>query len=124
MGPSLGSDQGKTSKRGATVATVIVLLSQFITSLHTSDSLQVQMSRFREELAQSILERERFFVRKSDVADVMTKLDKMNSQLIKLNNQVNSLKTFVQDYAWTGTPEIVGCSLDVLELGEGRHHAI
>lgn len=97
------------------IAGAFIIASQIGTSLQSSKSISLEISKVKEELERSVTDREQYFVRKTDVASIISKIEDMNDQLIRLNEQVTSLKSYVKEnYAYFEGEELDGlveCSI-------------
>lgn len=70
----------------------LIVLAQIISSVHHSNHLSYEIKQFKEEFRLSIDERNTFFVRKSDVLSMQTKIDEINNQLVGLKKDLKWLK--------------------------------
>lgn len=98
-------------KRDLGIAGAIVVLAELLSNFQSSQNVATEIVKFREEFAASNLEREQFFVRKSELGNLSIKLDKANDQLTKLNDQVVSLRVFIKSkygYSAQAKSECVG----------------
>lgn len=112
-------------RRDMGIAGALIVISQFISSFQSSQSVSSEISKFKEDFNQLKVDREQYFVRKTDLAPVLTKLDSLNEQLVKLNEKVASLKRVVRDnygydeanlYGAEGGDDIIGCTFPVTKF--------
>ncbi len=89
------------------IAGAIVLLSQSLTSFYSSDKITREIASFKEQFNKSLVDREQFFVRKTDIAPFLSKLDEMKEQLVLLNEKME-LANALNDPSL----DIVDCSLE------------
>ncbi len=103
------------------LAGAVIVISQFLSNFQSSQTVSSEIVKFKEEFQESIVDREKFFVRKTDISPVLAKLDLLNVQLVKLNEKVSSLKRAVKENnsfeeAYLDGAEggdIVGCVNDI-----------
>lgn len=76
--------------------TLIVLFQSFI-SFQSSQNISAQFEKLEQQIQDSKVHTEQFFVRKEEMDNVSKKLEKMNDQLTRLNNKVISLRSFLKD---------------------------
>ncbi len=94
---------------------LLIVVSQLFSSFQSSDNISKEIEKFRNEFQQSIVDRETFFVRKTELSTIIGKIDQLNSKLIKMSEQIKNLKKeyySLSDSADEYGPEIVGCSYD------------
>jgi predicted nucleic acid-binding Zn-ribbon protein len=88
-------DHGVSKKDLGVVGTVIALI-QLGVGIASSQSVNHEFSKSREDLNQLRLEREQYFVRKGDFESLSVKMDQLKDQISELNIQVSSIKTFMK----------------------------
>lgn len=79
-------------RRDVGLAGAIIILSQFLSGLQSSNKVSDEIIKFKDEYHQSQVDLEKFFVRKSELSKVVKKLDKMNDQLVQMNEKIESMK--------------------------------
>lgn len=84
------------SKRDLGVVGIVIALIQLGIGLASSQNVNHEFSKSREDFNQLRLEREQFFVRKSEFESMSNKMDQIKTQMEALNLQVYSLKTFLK----------------------------
>lgn len=97
-------------RRDLGIAGAIIALSQLIGSFQNAHSVTSEIAKFKEEFQQSQIDREEFFVRKTDVAALSDKMDKMNENLVRMNEQIKVLKSFMRQDFEASNGNIIGCS--------------
>lgn len=107
-------DPGKVApirRKDFGIAGALIVLSQLLSSFQSSQNVSKEIEKVKDDFNESLIEREEFFVRKTDIVAMTSKLDQMNEQLIKVNEQLNSLKSYVKDnFALNKTEKTIGCS--------------
>ena len=83
-------------RRDVGIAGALIVLAQLFSDFKASHNVSSEILKFREEFQSSKLEREQFFVRKSELDSLGHKLEKINDQLFQLSQQVVSLRTFLK----------------------------
>lgn len=92
--------KGAVKRRDFGIAGFMIVVSQLLSTLKSSQDISHDLARFKDDLEKSVLEREQFFVRKTEIASVSNKLDLVNEQLIRMNEQLKFLKNVVkQEYS-------------------------
>lgn len=91
------------SLRGA----IIIVISQLFSSYQSSDSISKEIEKFRKEFQQSLLDRETYFVRKTELAAISSKIDQLGLKIAKMSEQIKSLKVDIYSQNNDG---IIGCS--------------
>lgn len=71
------------------IAGSILVLSQTISHYQLSNSIQDDLNELKQSVQQSQVDRETYFVRKSELSVISTKID-------KLTDQVTSLRAFIK----------------------------
>lgn len=105
--PSLNTSPVKRRDMG--IAGFVVVVSQLASSFQSSQNVATEIVKFREEFHKSLLDREEFFVRKTEITNLISRLDEMNDHMIKLTEQV---RTLTDSYAFQEAEGIVGCSYE------------
>jgi|SRR6478672_1740524 len=97
--------KGKLKRKDLGIAASVVVVTQLLSGINSNQNTAQNMEKFKDEFHKSMIEREQYFVRKADIAPVNKKLDDVNEQLIRLTEQVASLKHAVRDnYAFKLLP--------------------
>ncbi len=81
------------------IAGAIIVLSQAVTSLQSSHSITDRIEQIKETIAVAKIEREQYFVRKTELATVMVKIDKMSENVSALKEQVSGLRRQIDKQA-------------------------
>lgn len=110
MGFNLEGPEHPIGRKDLSLAGALIVLSQVFSSVQSSQNISTELSHFKDEFRESLLEREKYFVRKSDLQSLLVKLDSMNEQLTKVNEQLNNLRTYVRENVSYEFP-IIGCSV-------------
>ncbi len=79
-------------KRDMGLAGAIIVISQLISNVQSSNKVSDEIIKFKDEYHQSQVDLEKFFVRKSELSKVVKKLDKMDDRLSQMNQKIESLK--------------------------------
>jgi hypothetical protein len=87
---------------------ILIVISQLFSSFQSSDQISKEIDKFRNEFQQSLVDRETFFVRKTELADISRKIDKINNQLGRMTEQIKTLKS-VYSYFDNTDETIIGC---------------
>jgi hypothetical protein len=94
---SIVNPKNRTVKRrDVGIAAGVVVISQLISGVNSTQNATNTLEKFKDELNRISVEREQYFVRKVDIVPMNTKLDMVNEQLIRLTEQVASLKNYVK----------------------------
>lgn len=101
---------GIARRRDMGVVGVVIMLSQVLSGLQSSQSVTTEIQKFKEEFQQSQIDREKYFVRKSDVASISDKIDSMNDKLIRITEQMKLMR---DHYSAASLPiePVIGCSV-------------
>lgn len=81
------------------LAGAVLLISQLVGSYQASQNVSAELVNFRADLQKNTIEREQYFVRKTDVIPVIDKLDKLSDKLAAIDLKLTSLKAFVRPKA-------------------------
>ncbi len=87
-------------KRDLGITGLVVVLTQALSQFSSTDKLAKDIEDFKHEFKVSLLEREEYFVRKSDLQPLIIKLDQVSEKLSGLASKVNSLKRDLQDVSF------------------------
>ena len=71
---------------------LFIVASQIYSSIQSSDKITKEIEKFRSEFNQSVVERNEFFARKSDLASITRKIDLLGVQMTLMDSQVRGLK--------------------------------
>ncbi len=85
------SKTGHLKKKDLGIAGLALVLSQFGSSLQGTDRISREISQFKDEFHQSILEREQFFVRKTDLLALNGRFDRLDAKLDALTLRVSKI---------------------------------
>lgn len=88
---------------------ILIVASQLFSSFKSSENISQEIEKFRHEFQQSLIDRETYFVRKTELTSIGKKIDVLNSKMIKLTEQINSLKSEYYSSSDDEDP-IVGCA--------------
>lgn len=88
-----------------TFAGAIIVLAQVLSSFRSTQSVSSEIQKLREDLQQVQTNQEKYFVKKVELKKVVIKLDDMNKQLAKLNQQIKIIRG---NYAFGFQPEGLG----------------
>lgn len=104
-------------KREIGIASAMIVVSQAFTSFQGTHNVNEELRSLKDAFQQSQIASEKYLVKKTDVAKISDKLETMNDQLIRMNEQIKSLKAFVRDnYAKMEKSREGGYSLSQGEL--------
>jgi hypothetical protein len=96
-GSKHGSSRPSSIKRrDIGIAGAAIMLAEALSNFQSSKNVSTEIVKFKEEFQQSRVDREQFFVRKTEIEALNLKLDKMSDQIAELSNQVTSLKTYLK----------------------------
>lgn len=84
-------------KRDMGIAGALIVLTQVLTNFHSSETVTDRIEELQKEFRQSLVDREQYFVRKIEIRDLSSKIEKVNGELIQIKNQVTSLKALLKD---------------------------
>jgi hypothetical protein len=84
-------------RRDMGIAGAIIVLSQAVTSLQSSHSISGQVEELKTQLETSKIEREQYFVRKTELVTVVAKIDKLSDQVSDLKNNFSRFQIEMQD---------------------------
>lgn len=71
---------------------ILIVISQLISGYQSSNQISQEIVKFREEFQQSLVDREKYFVRKTELGELGHKIDGLNSKIIKMGEQIKALK--------------------------------
>lgn len=93
---------------------ILIVISQVFSSFQSSDQISKEIEKFRDDFQQSLVDREKYFVRKTELSEMFSKIDRLNVQMIKMNEQIKTLKSQYQSFLDDvgGNETIISCSLD------------
>jgi hypothetical protein len=83
-------------RRDVGIAGLVIVLAEIASNFQSSSNVASEIVKFKEEFQASKVEREIYFVRKTELEALSNKLEKLTDQLSILNNQVVSLRTFLK----------------------------
>jgi len=121
----ISTDQARRIVKGRDIgiAGAVIILSQLTTNFSSSKSITDKIESLANDIQTMKIEREEFFVRKSDLIPITERLDRLNEQLQAIQVKLNYLKAFVKDYSLNdGT---IGCSVatkDKREYVDSRYN--
>lgn len=91
-------------KRDMGIAGALIVIAQSVISFQSAQIISDDIQAIRQDLQDSNLAREQFFARKTEIAVISIKMDKMAEQLTRLKQQVGELQSDVQEsYVMDGT---------------------
>lgn len=108
--------QARPKRSDIGIAGTVLLVTQVIASQQSTQTVSKQIEELRQEIQKSIVDREEYFVRKTELN---SRLDGINLQLQKIQEQVDSMKHMVDEYALDDF-SFDRCSLSGLLLNEGN----
>ncbi len=85
--------QSLLKRRDISLTGAIILISQALTSFHSSHRLSKEMEAFKASFLQLKIDQEKFFVKKEELKTVVTKLDSVKKELTELNEQIKQAET-------------------------------
>lgn len=71
---------------------ILIVVSQLFASFQSSDQISKEIEKFRKDFQQSLIDRETYFVRKTELSLIGKKIDGLNSRVIRMSEQINTLK--------------------------------
>lgn len=87
------TSQGKPARRrDMSIASVVIVVAQIIASKTVTRDLDL----FKDEFQRSQMDREEFFVRKTELSALISKLDHLNDQMIIMGEEIRSLKSTLE----------------------------
>ncbi len=89
---------------------ILIVASQLFSGFQSSETISKEIAKFREEFQQSLVDRETFFVRKTELASISKKIDALNTKMLRMNEQLKNLKSGYYSLSDTESEPIVGCS--------------
>lgn len=96
---------------------ILIVISQLFSSFQSSETITKEISKFREEFQQSILDRETYFVRKTELAQIFKKMDQMNTKLIRMSEQIKNMTPDLYSSQEDQDQTIFGCSYHFQKRG-------
>lgn len=87
-------------RRDLGIVAVVIIMSQLTSSLHSTQDVSSEIGKFKDEFRQSLLDRETYFVRKSDISSLASKIDQLNEHLLKLSQKVQFIQNDLKDYSY------------------------
>jgi predicted RNase H-like nuclease (RuvC/YqgF family) len=85
----------------------LIIASQVLSALGSSGQISKEIREFREEFQESIVERDTYFARKTEITKLSQKIDELNLQISRLGKQLKSIDEFSMVEPSTS---IIGCS--------------
>ena len=74
------------------IASLVIMVSQLVSTFQTSKGLSDDIKHLREEIAQVKHEHAKYFVKKEELRTVVKKLDHMAGELVRINDQIERLR--------------------------------
>ncbi len=87
------------------------MLAEAASNFQSSRSVSTEVVKMRDELTIMKVERDAYFVKKTELIGVMKKIDKMNDRIVKIDSKLNSVKKFL--HVARDEEDLVGCSYEV-----------
>lgn len=84
-------------RRDVGMTGLLIVASQLISTIHSWQGLSSQINELKTQLVALKSEREEFFVKKTEMAVAMKKIDQMASHVSALKDQVSIIRTKVED---------------------------
>lgn len=81
------------SRRQIGIASALIVLSQTITSFQSTDTISKQIREIQADLAASKVEREEYFVRKTELAALLTKIDSMSTEVSRVKEKLSAIQS-------------------------------
>jgi hypothetical protein len=90
---------------------VMIVVSQVISSFQSSENIKGEIEKFRKEVQQMVIDRETYFVRKTELALISNKIDRLNEKMGRVSEQIKNMRS-EQRYSMNQEreDEIIGCS--------------
>jgi septal ring factor EnvC (AmiA/AmiB activator) len=81
------------TRRHIGIASALIVLSQAITSFQSTDTISKQVREIQSDLAASKVEREEYFVRKTELAALLTKMDSLSSEVSRVKEKLSAIQS-------------------------------
>ena len=78
-------------KKELGISSLVVIIAQVISTFQGTGSVQNEIKELKKEIHESSIERERFFVRKSDIEPMKVKIDSVHLELSDINRKITRL---------------------------------
>jgi uncharacterized protein YydD (DUF2326 family) len=85
-------DDKRIKRKDLGIAGAVVVIAEAITNFTSSRSISHEVIKIKDEIKDMKVEREQYFVRKTELSSVSKKLDKLNDQLIRVDDKIASIK--------------------------------
>lgn len=79
------------------IAGLIVIATQGLTTYKTNDHITQQVDELRAQIGQSSLDREQYFLRKTDFQSMSQKIDKLSESVAKMEEKLSSISGRIAD---------------------------
>jgi hypothetical protein len=96
---------------------LIIVVSQLFSSFKSSENISKEIEGFRAEFQQSLVDREIYFVRKTELVGIDSKIDRLNEKILRIGEQIRTIKTD-KYYSLVGSRvSILGCFSQPFKVG-------
>lgn len=93
------------------IAGAVIVLAEAASNFQSSRSVSTEVIKMHDELTIMKVERDAYFVKKTELANVMKKIDKMNDSIVSIDVKVGKLKQMMN--AENSNEDLVGCAYEV-----------
>lgn len=91
----MGEKEIKTNRKELGIAGSLVVITQIMTSVGSSQALSDKIDKLNYDIHLLRVEREQYFVRKSDIHQLSSKIDQLSDDVVRVKEQINSLKRHI-----------------------------